>query len=73
MSTARSSVPARMSPTDLVGPFPATRAGHYYWDRLILDTPRLPGFRQLFGDERADYQGALDQHYQHGPAPNWGK
>jgi hypothetical protein len=45
--------------------------GHYYWDRLILDRPRQSEFRQLFGDESANYQAALDQHYQHGPSPNW--
>lgn len=38
--------------------------GHYYWDRLIRNGPRLEGFRQLFGDERADYDAALHQHYQ---------
>jgi hypothetical protein len=45
--------------------------GHYYWDRLILDGPRQSGFRQLFGDERDNYQAALDRHYQNGPPPQW--
>ncbi len=45
--------------------------GHYYWDRLVLNTPRQNEFRQLFGDESADYQQALDQHYRDGPPPNW--
>jgi hypothetical protein len=45
--------------------------GHYYWDRLILNSPRQNEFRQLFGDERDDYQAALDQHYRNGPPPNW--
>ncbi|HEY0709556.1 MAG TPA: putative zinc-binding peptidase [Polyangia bacterium] len=45
--------------------------GHYYWDRLIKDGPRLYEFRQLFGDERDSYQEALDRHYQQGPPPNW--
>jgi hypothetical protein len=45
--------------------------GHYYWDRLIQDSPRQREFRELFGDESADYQAALDQHYQNGPPPNW--
>jgi hypothetical protein len=45
--------------------------GHYYWDRLIQDSPRLEPFRELFGDERADYQQALQRHYQSGPPPNW--
>ena len=45
--------------------------GHYYWDRLIQNGPRLEPFRQLFGDERADYQQALQRHYQNGPPSNW--
>ena len=45
--------------------------GHYYWDRLVLNTPRQGAFRQLFGDESADYQQALNLHYSNGPAPNW--
>ena len=44
--------------------------GHYYWDRLIRGSPRLEGFRRLFGDERADYNAALQQHYQAAPL-NW--
>lgn len=45
--------------------------GHYYWDRLIEDSPRHGEFRELFGDESTDYQAALDRHYQNGPPPNW--
>lgn len=45
--------------------------GHYYWDRLIFDTPWLEKFRELFGDERQDYAAALKQNYDHGPPPNW--
>jgi len=45
--------------------------GHYYWDRLIKDSPQLQPFRQLFGDERADYQQALQRHYQDGPPADW--
>ncbi|MCV2355991.1 putative zinc-binding peptidase [Paucibacter sp. B2R-40] len=37
--------------------------GHYYWDRLVRDTPWLAEFRALFGDERADYGQALQAHY----------
>ena len=29
--------------------------GHYYWDRLIANTPHLEEFRRIFGDERQDY------------------
>jgi hypothetical protein len=45
--------------------------GHYYWDRLVDGTPRQEQFRQLFGDESADYQLALRRHYDQGPPPNW--
>jgi hypothetical protein len=45
--------------------------GHYYWSRLIENGPRLAAFRQLFGDERADYPQALQKHYQNGPPPQW--
>jgi hypothetical protein len=45
--------------------------GHYYWDLLIAGGTRLEEFRKLFGDERADYQQALKQHYEAGPPANW--
>jgi hypothetical protein len=45
--------------------------GHYYWDRLIADSDRLAGFRELFGDERADYQVALKRHYEQGAPAAW--
>ena len=45
--------------------------GHYFWDRLVLNGPRLEAFRSLFGDERADYQQALDRHYSEGPPAQW--
>jgi len=46
--------------------------GHHYWDRLVRDAPEtLAHFRQLFGDERRDYQGALQLHYQNGPPLGW--
>jgi hypothetical protein len=38
--------------------------GHYIWLTLVADDPdRLGAFRDLFGDETADYAGALDDHY----------
>jgi hypothetical protein len=46
-------------------------AGHYYWDRLIRDTPWLAEFRQIFGDEQPDYASSLQAHYQNGPASDW--
>lgn len=45
--------------------------GHYYWDRLIQHSPRLESFRQLFGDERADYGESLKRHYEQGPPAMW--
>ena len=45
--------------------------GHYYWDRLIANSPLIEEFRELFGDERADYQHALEVHYKQGPPENW--
>jgi hypothetical protein len=45
--------------------------GHYYWDRLIQGTDRIDEFRQLFGDEREDYDEALKQHHQQGPPADW--
>ena len=44
---------------------------HYYWDRLVANTPAIEDFRRLFGDEREDYQAALQRHYAQGPAPDW--
>ena len=45
--------------------------GHYYWDRLIKDTPRIDLFRERFGDEREDYAQALQRHYQQGAPVDW--
>lgn len=53
----------------LVGHF-RHESGHYYWDRLIQNTTWLNDYRALFGDERADYAAALQQHYA-SPLPDW--
>ena len=45
--------------------------GHYYWDRLIRDGEWIDGFRELFGDEREDYNEALQRHYQQGAPADW--
>jgi hypothetical protein len=45
--------------------------GHYYWDRLVRDGGKLEPIRQVFGDERADYEQALQRHYANGPPENW--
>lgn len=47
--------------------------GHYYWDRLVLNSRWLEPFRALFGDERLDYAVALKAHYEHGPPEDWPK
>lgn len=54
----------------LVGHF-RHEIGHYYWDRLIKDSPRLEAFRQLFGDESVSYDEALQAHYAQGAPANW--
>jgi hypothetical protein len=54
----------------LVGHF-RHEVGHFYWDQLIKNSPRLPAFRELFGDETLDYQQALDKHYKEGPPEDW--
>jgi hypothetical protein len=41
-------------------------SGHYYWDRLVAEGDRLESFREVFGDERQDYQRALQDHYARG-------
>jgi hypothetical protein len=45
--------------------------GHYYWDRLIAETRWIEMFRQVFGDERQDYEQALQTHYKQGAPPDW--
>src|SRR5436190_12604439 len=44
---------------------------HYYWDRLLRDTPHIDAFRALFGDERADYAKAVEHHYAQGAPADW--
>jgi hypothetical protein len=44
---------------------------HYYWNRLVANSPSLNTFREVFGDERQDYAAALQQHYANGPPPDW--
>jgi hypothetical protein len=44
---------------------------HYYWDRLVSDTPAINDFHRIFGDERRNYSEALQQHYANGPPSDW--
>jgi hypothetical protein len=45
--------------------------GHYYQDVVVQDD--WDACRALFGDERADYQAALDRHYAKGAPADWGQ
>ena len=45
--------------------------GHYYWDRLVANTPWHEKYRELFGDERQDYAAALKKNYEQGPPADW--
>lgn len=43
---------------------------HYYWDQLVRDRD-IEAFREIFGDERADYNEAMQRHYRDGPRADW--
>jgi len=46
-------------------------SGHFFFPRLA-DTPeRLEECRELFGDERVDYESTLRSYYQNGPVADW--
>ena len=46
--------------------------GHYFWERLIYNNEQLLfSFRQLFGDDRVDYNAALDSYYKYGAPTHW--
>jgi hypothetical protein len=45
--------------------------GHYFWNVLVRDTGQAPAFRDIFGDERADYGRALQTYYAAGPPRDW--
>jgi hypothetical protein len=46
--------------------------GHYFWNVLIEPRPRLlREFRTVFGDERADYNSALQRYHAEGPVGEW--
>ena len=46
-------------------------SGHYYWDRLIAGTSQIGEFRLIFGDERQDYDQALQTYYARGAPSEW--
>ncbi len=55
----------------LIGHF-RHEVGHYFWERLVWqDSDILESYRNLFGDEQANYQDSLNGYYQHGATKNW--
>jgi hypothetical protein len=44
---------------------------HYYWDRLVRDHGSIDEFREIFGDERADYGECLRRHHLNGAPADW--
>jgi hypothetical protein len=45
--------------------------GHYYWPILADTDEKVARARELFGDDREDYQAALERHYEQGPPAGW--
>lgn len=45
-------------------------SGHYYFS-VIVDEAEKERARELFGDERADYETALAKYYENGPPNDW--
>lgn len=45
--------------------------GHYYWELMARSGEWLTAFRAQFGDERLDYAGALDAHYNKQASADW--
>ncbi len=45
--------------------------GHFYWDALVRDGGREDACRQVFGDDRLDYEMALKNHYANGAPADW--
>ncbi|MBZ5737994.1 zinc-binding metallopeptidase family protein [Nocardioides mangrovi] len=45
--------------------------GHYYEWQLVRGDDRMARCRELFGDESADYQAAIDRHYAEGAPVGW--
>lgn len=45
--------------------------GHFFQSTLVRDDAVVTRFRETFGDEREDYQAAIDRHYAEGPPADW--
>ena len=54
----------------LIGHF-RHESGHFFFDRLGFSEEVLTEIRGVFGDERADYAGALKTYYAGGPSAGW--
>lgn len=46
-------------------------SGHFYFSLLTAEPGTLNECRELFGDERGDYESALRTHYENGPPADW--
>ncbi|MGW9112172.1 zinc-binding metallopeptidase family protein [Microbacterium sp. NPDC055683] len=46
-------------------------SGHYFQWLLVRDDALVARSRELFGDETADYQAAIDRHYAEGAPADW--
>ena len=46
-------------------------SGHYYWRVAVERGLDLDRAREVFGDERSDYRGALQRHYRDGAPAGW--
>ena len=46
-------------------------SGHALLTALVHDAGTTDAFRELFGDETASYQDAVDRHYAQGPPAGW--
>jgi len=44
---------------------------HYYWPLLVEQAGQLTAWRELFGDERENYERAIQRHYELGPPADW--
>jgi hypothetical protein len=46
---------------------------HYHWRPLVAASAKLDEFRQIFGDERVDYNQALQRYYASGAPADWAR
>ena len=45
--------------------------GHHFWDIVVHDGGKLEACRAIFGDDRVDYDEAVERHYTTGAPPDW--